>query len=530
MQNQTQARNSAFISANDVTLRIGDRLLFQNTSWELKADQHWAIIGANGSGKSTLADALCRKIPLIQGHIRYFFDGNGDSSRSYLKAGEILKISAEAHKELLRQHAGYHQARWQSFEGQNAPTISELLTGKSIEHHSPYEVTPLKVANELYRKRREEAIDLLGIRHLLSRKIIHVSHGEARKVLIARSLMQAPKLLIFDDPFSGLDNASRELLRKTLEELLAGRRLQIILVTSRGDEILNGITHLLCVDQNRILSQGTKREMLQRRCIQQFFALEKQPRKNVRFQFPVHPHRVERKLETLVEMNQISVRYGELDILQNINWKMKQGEHWALLGHNGAGKTTLLSMILADNPQAYANDIRLFSKKRGSGESIWDIKKHIGWVSPELQIYYHRSISCHQVVCSGFFDSVGLYRTYSPEQSELAKEWLASLKIEFLADRPLNTVSAGEQRVVLLARALVKNPILLVLDEPCQGLDVDHREHILNLLEQLCQQTPMSLIYVTHHFKEMPQTITHVLKLAQGRIQARGSRQEVLGW
>lgn len=233
--------------------------------------------------------------------------------------------------------------------------------------------------------------------------------------------------------------------------------------------------------------------------------------------------------EILVEMKDASVSYGAVDVLRDITWTMRQGEHWAILGHNGAGKTTLLSLILADNPQSYANEISIFGKRRGSGESIWDIKRKIGWVSPELQIYYHSGITCHSIVCSGFFDSVGLYQTYSPEQAGVATRWMHSFGIADLANRPLRTVSVGEQRLVLLARALVKNPVLLILDEPCQGLDLSHRTRIINLLDQLCQQTPVNLIYVTHHFDEMPNAITHVLKLEQSRIRERGTYRSVLG-
>jgi molybdate transport system ATP-binding protein len=229
-------------------------------------------------------------------------------------------------------------------------------------------------------------------------------------------------------------------------------------------------------------------------------------------------------------MKDTSITYNGVKVLDRINWRMRQGENWAVLGPNGAGKTTLLSLILADNPQSYANDITIFGTRRGSGESIWDIKRDIGWVSPELQLYYHQDTSCHHVICSGFFDSVGLYQTYLPEQAQVAQHWLDELGLTHLADRPLGTVSVGEQRLALLGRALVKKPALLILDEPCQGLDLRNRTRIIDLLDQLCRQLPVNLIYVTHHFDEMPQAITHVLKLEKGRIQQSGTRESVLGW
>jgi molybdate transport system ATP-binding protein len=198
---------------------------------------------------------------------------------------------------------------------------------------------------------------------------------------------------------------------------------------------------------------------------------------------------------------------------------MRQGEHWAIRGPNGAGKSTLLSLILADNPQAYANDVTIFGRPRGTGESIWEIKHQIGWVSPEIHMYYSSQIDCRTVVCSGFHDSMGLYQNVTAEQSQTAARWMRILGIDGLADQLFHDVSIGEQRMILLARALVKQPRLLILDEPCQGLDGYHRARIIHVLDALCRQTPVSLLYVTHHRDELPESITHVLLLEKGRMR-----------
>jgi len=526
---------------DDVALRVNRKLSFEHTTWAIQSDQHWAIIGPNGSGKSTLANAVFRKVAIIRGRILYFFDndsGNVNHARSYFYRGEILRISPEDHRDLLQSQGGYHQARWHSFEGADAPTVSDLLTAKSIEHSSPYEVSPLKVSEEIYRVRRHKAIDLLGIEYLLRRKILHVSHGEARKVLIARALMQSPKLLILDDPFCGLDSSSRDVFKSTIDNLLAAESPRILLVAPRIEEIPHGITHILCVAGNQVVDQGRKDTILRTEFVRELFASQDKTIDLKSGLKKIPPNPPLRKGGILIEMKGTSVSYGETDVLRDINWMMRQGENWAILGHNGAGKTTLLSLILADNPQSYANEITIFGKRRGSGESIWDIKRNIGWVSPELQIYYHNESTCRNVVCSGFFDSVGLYRACSSEQARVAEHWMHSLGIEVLADRPLGTVSAGEQRLVLLVRALVKNPILLIMDEPCQGLDFSHRKRIIDLLDQLSlpgrgrdgysPQTPVNMIYVTHHPDEMPNAITHILKLQRGRIQKCGPRESVL--
>jgi molybdate transport system ATP-binding protein len=341
-----------------------------------------------------------------------------------------------------------------------------------------------------------------------------------------------PQLLILDDPFSGLDYASRDALQKAIDTLLISGKPRLLLITPREEEIPAGITHVLRVDNGRVINQGPKKEILAPtpEPPEPTATPAGRPTNVVDLPHSVAEPEPAARQPILVDIKNGTITYNGVKVLDGINWRMGQGENWAVLGPNGAGKSTLLSLILADNPQAYANDITIFGRRRGSGESIWEIKREIGWVSPELQVYYHRATSCRHVICSGFFDSVGLYRTCSPDQAKITRRWLDELGLTHLADRPLGTVSVGEQRLVLLGRALVKEPALLILDEPCQGLDYSHRTRIVELLDRLCRQLPVSLIYVTHHFDEMPRAITHILKLNQGRIEQRGTREAVLGW
>jgi molybdate transport system ATP-binding protein len=332
-----------------------------------------------------------------------------------------------------------------------------------------------------------------------------------------------------DDPFSGLDTASRNTLQHAIDELLAAGSPQVLLVMPRLDEIPQGVTHVLRVAGCRIVEKGPRSKILQSEIVEEETTSQSHIVPPSSREFPVAPKEAITTFPTLVEMKDTFVSYGDTTVLDSINWTMKQGENWAILGSNGAGKTTLLSLILADNPQAYANKITLFGKRRGSGESVWDIKQNIGWVSSELQAFHQKGTTCFNAVCSGFFDSIGLYKTCSPDQARTAEQWMDSFGILNLMDHPLGAVSVGEQRLVFLARALVKNPALLILDEPCQGLDISNRTRINDLLDKLCRQTSVNMIYVTHHFEEMPQSITHVLKLDKGRVLASGLRQEILG-
>ena len=221
-------------------------------------------------------------------------------------------------------------------------------------------------------------------------------------------------------------------------------------------------------------------------------------------------------LPVLARLRNATVRYGNTVILRNINWTIRAGESWALLGPNGSGKTTLLSLILGDNPQVYTNDIVLFGRQRGSGESVWDIKRHIGWVSPELHLHFNTSATCFEVVASGFHDTVGLFQSPTARQRTAARRCLKRFQHVAYAGRPLFSVSAGLQRMVLLARALVKQPRLLILDEPCQGLDAAHRDSFVRAVDTLIRGRTVTIIYVTHRPDEIPPSITRVLRLPVG--------------
>jgi molybdate transport system ATP-binding protein len=526
--------NQPLISIQDITLKIDSQAVFEHTSWDIQQQESWAILGPTGSGKTLLARALTHSLPLLQGQITYFFDPLlHPQGRPYLNRKEILVLSPETHRDFVKQFAAYHQARWQSFEGEDAPTVSHLLSAKSIEHRSPFETTPFSIDETFYEQKRRQVVDLFKLDYLLDRKIIHLSHGESRKVLIARLLMQSPRLLILDDPFTGLDQESRVILSQGIDVLLKQGNPQILLISSRMEEIPAAIDHLLVVNDLQIVARGRREEILARPDLQPFWSPSSDQSPKVFEKSAAFDHMVQvyasafaanpAPLEgDVIRMEHISIRYGETSVLQEVNWQVQTGERWVLRGHNGAGKSTLLSLIVADNPQAYANRIVLFGQPRGSGESIWEVKQNMGWVSPELHIYYHQDATSLDVVCSGFFDSVGLYQSCSTHQQDNALGWMGAFAIDTLAHTPFHTLSTGQQRLCLLARAMVKNPPLLILDEPCQGLDDDHRAYFIALLNQLCAHTPITLIYVTHYQDEIPAAMTHQLVLSQGRIQHSG--------
>jgi molybdate transport system ATP-binding protein len=493
-------------SLRNIGLRCGERTYFAGTDWDIRQGEHWAILGPNGSGKSLLASAIAGQVHLAQGQLTYWLGNEEvaghDLGGSYARRGQVVLVSLTQQQALAARYAGYHQARWNSSESSGGPTVEDLLTYHSLFAINPFEVLPETEGEPMFEERRRRAIELLEMGPLLGRKVKQLSNGEARRLLLARALACAPRLLVLDDPFAGLDRAGRERLRVVLGEV-AGEAT-IVIATARRDEIPSCVTHVLEIDAG-----NAARRVKVDRAVTEAIPFQSEP--SVRS--PAQPLG-----EPLVEMSGVSVRYGDALILDAIDFSLRRGEHCALLGPNGSGKSTLLSLLLGDNPQAYANDIRLFGRARGTGESIWDIKSRIGWVAPELLMHYPPGWACLDVALSGFFASIGLFRQAGHQQEDQARRALAWMGLASVGERPLQDLSHGHQRLVLLARALVANPDLVVLDEPCQGLDPEHTTLVNRAIDRIAQELPISTIYVSHHEDELPLCITRILRLEQGRI------------
>jgi molybdate transport system ATP-binding protein len=219
----------------------------------------------------------------------------------------------------------------------------------------------------------------------------------------------------------------------------------------------------------------------------------------------------------VVELRDISIKYGDKKILDGVDWTILPNEKWALKGENGAGKSTLLSLILGENPQAYANEIYLFDRKRGSGESIWDIKKQIGFVAPELARFFPSNQTCIKVILSGLFDTMGLFKKVSPEQEKSAMDWLVLFGLENVAHALFNRVSLENQRFILLARALIKNPKLLVMDEAAQGMDDLQRIRFRETVDLVSNILPVAMVYVSHYEEDIPKCVDKNFRLSNGK-------------
>jgi molybdate transport system ATP-binding protein len=488
----TNRPDRPFITLENVTIRLQDRFILPNTFWEIKTNQNWMVMGPNGAGKTALVQALAGMAPVVGGRLIRHFDPDNKRPIGY--------VSFEIHQELIAREERTEEIQSVVKEPGRLTTVRNV-----IQSTSRGGANDLLILSEIAAE--------LQIGHLLDREILTLSTGEMRKVLIARAMLKLPKLLVLDEPFDGLDQKSQARLAESIKRLMRGN-IQLVLVTHRQEELIPGITHILTVRDDKVHAKPLGDDFT-------FGDINKNERAGkphhevVDFleNRPAEKETLKHVEDTLIRMSQVTVKYDDLLVIDRLDWVVKKGEHWAIIGPNGAGKTTLTTLISGDHAQAYANEINILGRKKGSGETVWEIKRHIGMVSSEFQIRYRKPLHAVEVVLSGFFDSVGLYRQATFEQRKIAKHWMERLGVIHLSDRFFHQLSFGEKRMVLLARSMVKSPIILILDEPCQGLDRVNKKRVLDMIHRIGQNGSSHLIYVTHHEDEMPGCITHVLNL-----------------
>ena len=449
----------------------------------MKKSKVICIVGRNASGKTALAERLRRQ--WASDSVRYvsFDDAYGSATDKTF----------------------YLQLRWNQHDIDNeTPTVGQLL-----------ERTFLLTGPDDNRRRtmQKELYALFGLDLLLDKYIILLSSGELRKYQLAKTLMAEPATLILDNPFIGLDATTRDTVRQLLGRLSTERSINVYLILAKSDEVPPFADEVMLMEDGttepRILSPSTFLQALPPTPSHVLTDAKRQAIISL-------PHRTDDyEAPTVVEMRNVSIRYGQRTILSNLNWTIAQGDRWALSGQNGSGKSTLLSLICADNPQAYACDISLFGRQRGSGETIWDIKRHIGYVSPEMHRSYRRPLPALHVVASGLKDTVGLYVRPTKAERQTCLWWMDIFGIKPLADRLFTSLSSGEQRLVLLARAFVKDPQLIVLDEPLHGLDNNHRQMVRDIIDTFCQRPHKTLIIVTHYDGELPSCINKRITLSK---------------
>ncbi|MDF2381024.1 ATP-binding cassette domain-containing protein [Nostoc ellipsosporum NOK] len=476
------------IIASDIRVVQAGRTILDGISFRLNAGEHLAITGNSGSGKTALARVLAGML-FSQGKIEY---QQADSSKSiriaYMPPSETWKNNSNVSD-------FYYQQRFNSCDAEDVETVDASL------RKQPVTETAINYWLEQF-----------GLDHRRQSPLIQLSNGEQKKLQLIRHLLVQPDILIIDQAFTGLDTGSRHTLLDVLESISAVTTLIII----TDHHILPSfITHIAELQEGRLHQWATKENYIPQTNSPHNFATQFLP-------LTVHAQ----SNEIVIDMQQVTIKYGEKKLLDNINWTVRDGEGWLIRGHNGAGKSTLLSLITADNPQAYSQNISLFGRRRGSGESIWDIKKQIGFVSPELHKYFDTGITVYQAIGSGFYDVMGLYKALDKAQNDAVMRWMLVLGLEEKANQPLSSLPAGQQRWVLIARAMVKQPKVLALDEPCQGLDAIQSQRFLSLVTKLHAATNVTLLYISHYATEVPASVNNILELENGKIKAITSPQQ----
>jgi len=472
------------IHIENLKVKQHGNVVLDGISFDLLPGQHLAITGGSGSGKTTLTKS-------IAGHL--FHEGSViiKEENSDNPPFVLLVEHRNEFKNLSNQSNFYYQQRYNSTESEDALTVNQELN-TYFEKIFPNEEHSATISFWLHR---------IGLEHRSNTPLIQLSNGEHKRLQLVKALMLQPDVLIMDQPFTGLDVQSREIVNKVFNEV--SENTMLIMIPGH-EELPSCITHIAELENG---------------CIKQFCSKDqykKVENKKQSFILAQLSFTLENSNEfsSAVYMKDVSIRYDEKIIFENVTWNVQKGDKWQVKGANGSGKSTLLSLINGDNPQAYANEIYLFDKRRGSGESIWDIKQKIGYVSPELHWYFDKTISVFETIASGFFDTMGLYRRLSEEQETLIAKWLAVFHLSEQAFKLLSNLSVSQQRLVMLIRALIKNPALLILDEPCQGLDDQQTADFIYLIDHFCQDK--TLIYVSHYDHEVPSCINKKLELKEG--------------
>lgn len=494
------------IECRDVTVRAGGEDTMPGLNLRISAGELWIVAGPTGSGKSLLLETLAGNVPTSAGDLLYRLGRAGHAEVDY-PAGAIAAVSPAQHRALASQALDFMQARWSPRSGADTLTVRRLLR-RTLSHAT---------STTMHR-----ALHSLGVAHLLDRDLAALSNGEFRRVLFARALLHRPRVLLLDDPFAGMDVAARQQLHGLIAAFPDTRRA-IMMAVPRAEDVPPGATHLLTLAGERVVYAGAFSAARLRRALA---APNARGATRIAAPPPVRPAHAQATGAPLVEMRNVTVRYGNTVALRSLDWTVRAGEKWALRGPNGAGKTTLTNLLLGDHPQAYSNEVYLFGRRRGSGESLWEIKRHIGWMGPELQYTFPAEVSVAAVVYSGLQDTLGLHHIPSRAQRKRAGAWLAFLGIDTLARRAFGALSDGEQRLVLLVRALVKGAPLLVLDEPSQGLDAAHRRLLHRAIAALAKDTGLTMILITHLEEDLPRGTTHELLLSQGRVVRAGEREQ----
>lgn len=477
------------------TVSAQEQVILEGVHLAIHAGQTWLVTGPNGSGKSALGAALAGRLALTPGPEGLY---QAPSSTALVSFEEAARLIAE----------------------DRASDDSEFTEGGIDIGRTPRRLlqTAFNTAQPPKTLETHPAVIDCGIVSILDRGLKYLSTGEIRRTMLAQALITEPDLLILDEPYEGLDARFRIFVDTLIRTWAGSTGKALIVIMDRPDSIP-------AVFPNRLeLAPQTRTPGIMGDSPQPFRQFTTEETRNLlavpltytrqNGDSPLNNRRTPEGA-TLVEMRNVSVSWSGRTVLDNLNWTLRAGEHWLIRGPNGSGKTTFLELITGDNPQAYCNAITVFGARRGSGESIWDIKARMGIVSHRLHQEYRMvgDLDLCSVLVSGMHDSIGLYERVPQSEIDRARLWLNLGGFTSKTGHPFNSLSYGEQRAVLILRAAIKCPEILILDEPCHGLDSEHHAAILHLLEKIAGTGTTTLLHVTHDPTEVLPCERSILEL-----------------
>ncbi|EOD77256.1 putative molybdenum transport ATP-binding protein modF [Grimontia indica] len=445
-------------------------------NWTIANNESWAVFSTEGDIGSLLGGVLCGTIE-FEGELEI-----GD--------GKIAQVSLVEQQKLLEEERAKDDTDF----------LDRIDNGTSVYDLIFEQCEDVALTHQLI-----EDLDLV---HLKESGFRVLSTGETRRVMLARALAEKPDFVVLDNPFAGLDIAHRQSLADYLEKL--SNSVQMMVVFAREEDLPDWVDHVAMFERGKLVELIDKAGWDNHPIIQQIAAQSEQQSEEMMTLIRRYQHATQFE-NPIFELRDGKVEYTEKTIFTGVNWRIDKGEHWQVKGPNGCGKSTILGMIFGDHPQCYSNDIHIFGKKRGSGETVWEIKKHIGMVSSALHLQYRVSCSALDVILSGFYDSIGLYSQPSIQERTIAREWLDILHMSQYAKTPFRKLEYGQQRLLLIARAIVKQPTLLILDEPYQGLDYLGRRLMKNTLELIARENLSQLLYVSHYQDDELESIKNTL-------------------
>jgi len=452
------------INIENVTIQSAGVRLFGNFNWSIRAGEHWVISGANGSGKTMLLEMIAGARHIPQGHVHYsFIEGNTWDDRYAARKKTIHYIPAHAMPSLVNhEQALYYQQRYYGIGDERTPLVKDIL-GEGVSRLKDLNIP-----------------ESLSIGHLTEVEVTRLSNGQLKKLLLLKILLaEIPRFLLLDYPFEGLDHGSRSDLCAFLDFMVTRYPIQVLMVDN-DHHLPSVMNRRLTLEAFTIVNEETLSTPI-----------------NERFNEAPAPPPLPLKGNSspVISIRDLKIKYGDKVILENFNWTVNQGDRWALVGKNGAGKTTLFSMIFADHPMAYTQDISLFGRRRGSGESIWDIKRRIGYLGPELISY----LDPGNILLSGSDYLRSINR-------KLNEDSLASLIEHFgcvhFMDKPVRVLSSGQLQLLLILNCFLTDKELLLLDEPFQFLDTSHRNQMKSYLEDHMNKEK-TLILITHYEQDI---------------------------